>query len=106
VREFFYCKAIDILVPLWYNGSIGGIAMNENEKNVIITAETAPKPKRKTHTSSAVNMRYRKKVYTRVGCDVPKQLAADFKAATLRDGVKTRTFMIEAMQEYLKKHPL
>lgn len=50
------------------------IAMDE--KNNAVSDE---KPKRKTHTSTAVKRRYNNKVYSRVYADLPKELVTAVK---------------------------
>lgn len=62
------------------------------------------KPKRKTHTSTAVKRRYNAKTYTRIFADLPKELVANFKAAIREDGTTTAEVFRTAINEYLKTH--
>lgn len=64
------------------------------------------KPKRKTHTSTAVIKKYRKKVYTRIYAELPKTLVAQFKESVKRNGTSTAAVFREAMERYLSEHPL
>ena len=64
------------------------------------------KPKRKTHTSTAVTKRYRQKVYTRIYAELPKELVAQFKESVKRNNTSTAAVFREALERYLSEHPL
>lgn len=70
------------------------------EENII------QKPKRKTHTSTAVTKRYRKKVYSRIYAELPKELVSQFKESVKRNGTSTATVFRKAMEKYLSEHPV
>ena len=74
------------------------------ENSPIIPAEQAKKPKRKTHTSYEVIKRYKKKVYTRIYAELPKELVVDFKAAAKRNGVSVASIFKEAMTKYVEEN--
>lgn len=62
------------------------------------------KPKRKTHTSTAVIRRYINKVYTRIYADLPKELVADFKEAVKANGTTVAAVFRETMEKYIQEH--
>lgn len=74
------------------------------EKNKNIGVESVEKPKRKTHTSSAVKNRYKKKMYTRILADLPKDMVAEFKELTEANGTTTSAVIREAVKRYISEH--
>ncbi len=72
--------------------------------SLISSAEQTNKPKRKTRTSSEVIKRYKKKVYSRIYAELPKELVADFKAAAKRNGVSVASVFKEAMTKYIEEN--
>jgi len=59
------------------------------------------KPKRKTHTSTAVKNRYKYKMYTRIPYEAPKELAARFKAKAKAKGVTMSSIFRKAIEDFL-----
>ena len=74
------------------------------ENNTNISPEAKEKPKRKTHTSSAVKNRYKKKVYTRILADLPKDMVAEFKELTAANGTTVSAVMREAVEKYIREN--
>ena len=62
---------------------------------------TEEKPKRKTHTSTAVKQRYNQKTYGAVTAYVPKELAAAFKAKCADQGVSQAAIIKAAIERFL-----
>lgn len=62
------------------------------------------KPKRKSKTSTAVKDRYNKKTYDVISCRVKKDVAADFKAKCLANGVPQSKIIKQAIEEFLKNN--
>ena len=63
------------------------------------------KPKRKTHTSTAVKRRYNEKTYSRVFADLPKELVADFRESVQEQGVSVASVLKACIEQYLTDHP-
>lgn len=59
------------------------------------------KPKRKTHTSTAVKQRYNDKVYSLVSARLPKDLVARFKEKCKAEGVSQAQIVKKAIEEFL-----
>lgn len=59
--------------------------------------------KRKTKTSSAVVARYKKKHYTRIPLDVPKETAQQFKDKCKAEGTTCGAVLKAAIEEFLSK---
>lgn len=59
------------------------------------------KPKRKTHTSSAVKARYNAKVYSHIGVQLPKDLVAAFKEKCVETGVSQAQVIRKAIEDFL-----
>lgn len=74
------------------------------EKNTTISAGVEEKPKRKTYTSSAVKNRYKKKMYTRILADLPKDMVAEFKELAAANGTTISAIMREAVERYISEH--
>jgi len=70
-----------------------------------MTDEVTTKPKRKTTTSAQVKRRYMDKTYTRVYADLPKELAANFKAATAAHGSSAAEVIRKAVEQFLAENP-
>ena len=62
---------------------------------------TDEKPKRKTHTSSAVKQRYNQKTYTPVTAILPKELAAAFKERCAERGISQASVVKAAVERFL-----
>lgn len=61
-------------------------------------------PKKRSHyTSTAAKYRYNSKTYSQIGCLLPKQLVADFKAKCKRNGDAQAQILRRAVEEYLKE---
>ena len=60
-----------------------------------------PEEKRKTRTSSEVKRRYNQKVYTPVTANIPKELAAAFKAKCAETGVSQASVVKAAIERFL-----
>lgn len=56
----------------------------------------------KHHTSTAVKYRYNRKMYTQIGCLLPKQLVADFKARCKENNDTQAQIIRKAIEDYLK----
>ncbi len=61
------------------------------------------KPKRKTHTSTAVKARYNSKVYSHITVQLPKELVAAFKEKCAAEGVSQAGIIKSAIEEYIDK---
>lgn len=59
--------------------------------------------KRKTKTSSAVKQRYNAKTYTMIAANIPKEIAAEFKAKCAAEGVSQAQIIKKAIEEFLEK---
>ena len=59
------------------------------------------KPKRKTHTSTAVKQRYNQKAYGTVKVQIPKELAAAFKARCEERGISQASVVKAAVERFL-----
>ncbi len=70
-----------------------------DEKNNIAPAE---KPKRKTHTSTAVKRRYNNKVYSRAYADLPSDLVAAFKNIIAAKGITIAAVLRKAIEQYIE----
>ena len=57
--------------------------------------------KRKTSTSTAVKRRYNEKTYTPIIANVPKELAAAFKAKCAETGVSQASVVKAAIERFL-----
>ncbi len=99
---YMYKNVIDILNRLWYNINIEvclkGMSVMD-EKNNIAPAE---KPKRKTHTSTAVKRRYNNKVYSRAYADLPSDLVAAFKNIIAAKGITIAAVLRKAIEQYIE----
>ena len=62
------------------------------------------KPKRKTHTSSAVKRRYNNKTYSRITVDLSKALVAEFKETLARNGETTASVIRAAIEKYIAEN--
>ena len=60
-----------------------------------------PGEKRKTHTSTAVKRRYNEKTYTLITANIPKELAAAFKAKCAEKGVSQASVVKAAIERFL-----
>jgi hypothetical protein len=65
---------------------------------------TTEKPKRKTHTSTAVKRRYFNKTYTRISADLPKAMAADFKTAVQAKGTSISAVIKKAVSDFIEEN--
>lgn len=70
----------------------------DEKKNV----SPADKPKRKTHTSTAVKRRYNNKVYSRAYTDLPNDLAATLKNIIASKGTTIAAVLRESIEKYIK----
>lgn len=59
------------------------------------------KPKRKTHTSTAVKQRYNDKTYDVIRASIPKELAAAFKERCTERGVSQASVIKAAVERFL-----
>ena len=59
--------------------------------------------KRKTKTSTAVKRRYNEKTYTMIAANVPKDLAAAFKAKCADEGVSQAQIIKKAIEDFLNR---
>ena len=59
------------------------------------------KPKRKTHTSTAVKARYNAKVYSHITVQLPKELVAAFKEKCTAEGVSQASIIKAAIENYI-----
>ena len=59
------------------------------------------KPKRKTHTSTAVKNRYLAKTYDQIIIRSPKEQAQAFKAKCLERGISQAQILKKAIEEFL-----
>lgn len=57
--------------------------------------------KRKTKTSTAVKRRYNEKTYTMIAANVPKDLAAAFKAKCADEGISQAQIIKKAIEDFL-----
>lgn len=62
------------------------------------------KPKRKTHTSTAVKRKYNNKVYSRVYADLPKELVSAFKEKIAVDDTTTAAVIRKIIEQYIKEN--
>lgn len=62
------------------------------------------KPKRKTHTSSEVKMRYNKKTYAQINISVRKEIAEEYKAKCNELGVPYSRPLIVAIMKFLDEN--
>lgn len=60
-------------------------------------------PKRKTKTSSAVKRRYNQKTYDAVTAQVPKEMAAAFKAKCKETGISQAQVIKTAIAQFLEE---
>ena len=67
--------------------------------------EKETRPKRKTHTSTAVKRRYNEKTYSRISADLPKGLVAQFRAAAQEQGVSVASILKSAIISYIAEFP-
>ncbi|MCM1059108.1 MAG: hypothetical protein NC452_02315 [Eubacterium sp.] len=72
-----------------------------DEKNTAVSVE---KPKRKTHTSTAVKRRYNNKVYSRIHADLPKELVVAFKEKIADNETTVAAVLREAMERYIEEN--
>jgi hypothetical protein len=61
------------------------------------------KPKRKTHTSSAVKNRYAKKVYKNITVALKKDLVAAWEIAIASDGLTRAEWVRTRINQYLEE---
>ena len=59
--------------------------------------------KRKTKTSTAVKRRYNEKTYTMIAANVPKDLAAAFKAKCADEGISQAQIIKKAIEDFLNR---
>ena len=59
------------------------------------------KPKRKTHTSTAVKNRYLAKTYDQIIIRIPKEQAQAFKEKCLERGIPQAQILKKAIEEFL-----
>lgn len=59
--------------------------------------------KRKTHTSSAVKMRYNKKTYDRITLEVRKEVAEKYKAKCKEKGITYSEPLHNAIKAFLEE---
>lgn len=60
------------------------------------------KPKRKTHTSTAVKRRYNNKVYSRAYADLPKDLVTAFKETVTANETTTAEVLRNVIVQYIE----
>jgi hypothetical protein len=77
---------------------------NQNTYGAVAMPELETKPKRKTSTSSAVHNRYKKKTYTRLIAELPKQMVEDFKELLAEKGDTVTGVVRAAVTEYIDKN--
>ena len=70
-----------------------------DEKNNVSPAE---KPKRKTHTSTAVKRRYNNKVYSRAYADLPSDLVTALKNIIADKKISIASVLREAIEQYIE----
>lgn len=70
-----------------------------DEKN---NATPAEKPKRKTHTSTAVKRRYNNKVYSRAYADLPSDLVTALKNIIADKKISIASVLREAIEQYIE----
>lgn len=58
--------------------------------------------KRKTHTSSAVKLRYNKKVYRTISVQLKKELVGKWEEAIKEDNIPKAEFIRRAIIQYLE----
>lgn len=75
----------------------GMIIMDENNN-----ATPAEKPKRKTHTSTAVKRRYNNKVYSRAYADLPSDLVTALKNIIADKKISIASVLREAIEQYIE----
>ena len=63
------------------------------------------KPKRKTHTSNAVKLKYRAKAYDQVNINVPKGHRDKIKAAAEALGLSLNAYIVEAIKMRMGEPP-
>lgn len=61
------------------------------------------KPKRKTHTSSEVINRYKKKTYSQIGITMHKEVAEKYKEKCRKCGIPYTKLLHEAIKNFLGK---
>lgn len=71
--------------------------LDENKKTV-----PSEKPKRKTHTSTAVKRRYNNKVYSRAYTDLPSDLAAALKSIIADKGISIASVLRHMIEQYIE----
>lgn len=69
------------------------------EKNNVNPVE---KPKRKTHTSTAVKRRYNNKVYSRAYADLPSDLLTAFKNIIAAKGITIAAVLRKVIEQYIE----
>lgn len=74
-----------------------------NTKSGVIMQNEETKPKRKTHTSSAVKNRYNSKTYDKITIAVKKEKAAAYKAKCAELGITLSEPLHKAIDEVLSK---
>mgnify|MGYP002422612374 CR=1 FL=1 len=70
-----------------------------DEKNNVNPVE---KPKRKTHTSTAVKRRYNNKVYLRAYADLPSDLLTAFKNIIAAKGITIAAVLRKVIEQYIE----
>lgn len=60
--------------------------------------------KRKTKTSTEVKRRYNDKVYSKVQCELPKDLVSDFKQKCAEEGVSQASVIKSAIEDFLENY--
>lgn len=62
------------------------------------------KPKRKTHTSSEVKMRYNKKTYSQINLLVRKEIAEEYRAKCKELGIPYSKPLHDAINEFIEEN--
>ena len=60
--------------------------------------------KKKTHTSTAVKARYKKKTYTRIAFDVRKEKAEEYKEKCRKAGIPYSLPLHNAVEQFLNEN--
>lgn len=98
---------VDILCRLWYNDNMQNAPQFDRKGEGMgntTDLTNAEKPKRKTHTSSAVKRRYNNKTYSRITVDLSKALVAEFKETLARNGETTASVLRAAIEKYIAEN--
>lgn len=59
--------------------------------------------KRKSKTSSEVKTRYNQKTYDVIAIRVPKEMASEFKAKCIAEGIPQAQIVKQAIEDFLNK---